>query len=163
MSENVAPQTQDSTTDSHKAQVRIHIDQKPYESPSPTTGEALYALGKVPSNHELFREVDGAQEDMVIPRDAPQVRLKEDDHFHAGPRELTIIVNGRKKLVTGRKLSFAAILALAFDPVPTGSNFIFTITYRNGPHKNPEGTLKMGCVIRIQEGMVFNVTATDRS
>jgi hypothetical protein len=31
----------------HKHQVRIHIDQKPHESPNPTTGEALYKLGHV--------------------------------------------------------------------------------------------------------------------
>lgn len=31
----------------HKHEVRIHIDNKPYDSPDPTTGEALYLLGKV--------------------------------------------------------------------------------------------------------------------
>jgi hypothetical protein len=31
----------------HHHQVRIHIDQKPYESPNPTTGEAL-TLGQCP-------------------------------------------------------------------------------------------------------------------
>ena len=31
----------------HKQEVRIHIDQHHYESPNPTTGAALYALGNV--------------------------------------------------------------------------------------------------------------------
>jgi hypothetical protein len=47
----------------HKNQVRIHIDQKPYESPNPTTGEALYKLGHVQPGLELFREVKGDKED----------------------------------------------------------------------------------------------------
>jgi hypothetical protein len=29
----------------HKHPTRIHIDQKPYNSPNPTTGAALYLLG----------------------------------------------------------------------------------------------------------------------
>jgi hypothetical protein len=36
-----------------KHHVRIHIDQQPYESPNPTTGEALYALGSVKPGLEL--------------------------------------------------------------------------------------------------------------
>jgi hypothetical protein len=39
--------------------VRIHIDEERYESPTPTTGVALYALGNVPPGKELFREVSG--------------------------------------------------------------------------------------------------------
>jgi hypothetical protein len=45
----------------HKHQVRIHIDEKPYESPNPTTGEALYKLGSVQPGYDLFREVRGCK------------------------------------------------------------------------------------------------------
>ena len=31
-----------------RRRVRIHIDQELHESPNPTTGEALYVLGRVP-------------------------------------------------------------------------------------------------------------------
>jgi hypothetical protein len=41
----------------HKQYVRIHIDQNPYESPNPTTGETLYKLGHVQPGYDLFREV----------------------------------------------------------------------------------------------------------
>ena len=34
--------------------VRIHIDQKPYESPNPTTGTALYRLGHVRPGWKLL-------------------------------------------------------------------------------------------------------------
>ena len=47
----------------HKHQVRIHIDQKPYESPNPTTGEALYSSAMSSRVIDLFREVRGDKED----------------------------------------------------------------------------------------------------
>ena len=49
------------------------------------------------------------------------VHLKEDEHFHSGPpKEYHIIVNGRKKEVSTKTLSFDQIVALAFNPVPAG-------------------------------------------
>ena len=150
----------------NKHRVRIHIDQKPYESPNPTTGEALYKLGHVQAGFELFSEVKGDKEDSEVPDGPEPVHLREDEHFHSGPaqpREFTIIVNGRKKVVTKKRLSFNEIVALAFDPVPTGPNIMFTITYRHGPHANPEGTLIEGDSVKIKDGMIFNVTATDKS
>jgi len=144
--------------------VRIHVDQKPYESPNPTTGEALHKLGNVAPGLELYREVSGDKEDPPIELGPETVHLKEDEHFHSGPvKEFIIIVNGRKKEVSTKILSFDQIVALAFNPVPTGSEVKFTITYRKGPHKNPEGTLTEGGTIKIKEGMIFDVTQTNKS
>jgi hypothetical protein len=84
-----------------------------------------------------------------------------DEHSHN--KELTIIVNGRQKIVTKKELSFADIIALAFDNPPTGPNILFTITYRRGEGNKPEGSLVEGDVVKIKDGMIFNVTATDKS
>jgi hypothetical protein len=149
-----------------KHEVRIHIDQHRYESPNPTTGEALYTLGKVPAGLELYREVSGDREDRPIPSGPEVVHLKEDEHFHSGPaqsEDFTIIVNGRKKVITTKELSFNQVVALAFNPVPTGPNILFTITYEHGPHANPEGTLMQGATVKIKDEMIFNVTQTDKS
>lgn len=142
--------------------MRIHIDRKPYESPNPTTGAALYALGGIPSGKELFREVEGNQEDVPVQRNEEEIRLELDEHFYS-ERAFEIIVNGRQKIVTEKELSFEEIVALAFDNPPTGPNIMFTITYRKGPHQNHEGTLLEGKTIKIKNGMIFNVTATNRS
>ncbi len=150
----------------HKHHIRIHIDQKPYESPSPTTGEALYKLGHVEPGFELFREVGGDKEDRGVPEGHELISLREDEHLHSSParsKEFTIIVNGRKKVVHHKTLTFNEIVALAFDPIPVGPNIMFTITYRHGPHANPEGTLIEGGRVEIKDGMIFNVTATDKS
>src|SRR5271166_2764374 len=98
-----------------KHPVRIHIDQNPYESPNPTTGEALYILGEVPVGLELYREVTDDKEDQPVENGPDTVHLKEDEHFHSGPPKVyTIYVNGQKKEVTTKRLTFADIVALAY-------------------------------------------------
>lgn len=78
-------------------------------------------------------------------------------------KEVTIIVNGRRKVVTKGKLTFQEVLALAFDPVPQGENWLFTVSYTKGPKEKPKGTLTEGQSVNITNGMIFNVTATDKS
>jgi len=144
-------------------EVRIHIDQESYQSPAPTTGEALYRLGNIQGDRELYREVAGDREDEPILKGGEILHLQEDEHFHSGAKEFTIIVSGQKKLVATRKLSFDQLVHLRFDPVPQGPNILFTITYRHGPRANPDGTLLPGESVKIKDGMIFNVRATDKS
>ncbi len=143
-------------------EVRIHIDEESYHSATPTTGAALYALASIPPGRELFREVEGDRGDEPVPRNDAPVQLTEDEHFHS-VREFHIVVNTRRKEVTTPKLSFNDLLRLAFDPIPTGPNIHFTITYRHGPRQNPVGEMEQGQRVRIKNGMVFVVEYTDRS
>lgn len=78
-------------------------------------------------------------------------------------KDFTIVVNGRQKSVTKKELSFAEVVALAFDNPPTGPNILFTVTYRRGEGNKPEGTSVEGDTVKIKDGMIFNVTATDKS
>lgn len=77
-------------------------------------------------------------------------------------KELTIVVNGREKNVSDRDLSFDEVVALA-EGLPTGPNIVYTITYRRGNGEKPEGTLAEGGSVKVKEGMIFNVRATDKS
>jgi len=75
-----------------------------------------------------------------------------------------IIVNGRAVTVTGRELSFDDVVKLAFSAPPGGADTIFTVTYRKGGNDHrPEGVMVEGDVVKIKEGTIFNVTATNRS
>ena len=47
--------------------------------------------------------------------------------------------------------------------LPSGPNTIFTVTYRRGEGKKPEGTLVDGESVKVKDGMIFNVTATNKS
>ena len=153
----------------HQAQmhhVRVHIDEKPYESLNPTTGEALYKLGQVQPGYDLFREVRGDKEDPVVENDGEPIHLREDEHFHSGPaqpRKYTIIVNGQRKVVTTRIMSFSEIVKLAFPIPPEGANILYTVSYEDGPRVNPQGSLKEGQSVVVKNWMIFNVTATDKS
>jgi hypothetical protein len=152
--------------ENHKHEVRVHIDQKPHESPNPTTGEALYKLGQVQSGYDLFREVKGDKEDSVVENDDEPIHLREDEHFHSGPaqpRKYTIIVNGQKKIVTMKRVSFSEIVKLAFPTPPEGANILYTVSYEDGPRINPQGSLKEGQSVVVKNWMIFNVTATDKS
>jgi hypothetical protein len=78
-------------------------------------------------------------------------------------KQFNVIVNGRQKVVTVRELTFTEVVALAFDAPPTGPNIVFTVTYKRGEGNKPEGTLVEGETVKIKDGMIFNVTATDKS
>ncbi len=144
--------------------VRIHIDETAYGSPNPTTGEALYELGHVKPGLDLFREVTGDRENPAIQNGPEQVHLKGDEHFHSGPpKDFTIIVNGRKKIVPEKELSFDQVVALAFNPVRTEPDVLYTVTYGRGPKANPEGSLLPSGKVKLKDGMVFIVTETDKS
>lgn len=142
--------------------VRIHIDREPYESPTPTTGAALYALGHIAEHRDLFRESAGDEEDQLIERIAVDVRLTSDEHFYS-QKVFTIAVNAQKKEVAETKLTFDEVVKLAYPIPPDGQNIMFTIKYRNGPRVNPKGSLLEGQAVRIKNGMIFDVTPTDRS
>jgi hypothetical protein len=78
-------------------------------------------------------------------------------------KDVTIIVNGRKKVVHGKEISFEDLVKLAFENPPSGPNVVFTVTYRKGDDDKPEGTLLPGQKVKVKDGMIFNVTATDKS
>jgi len=74
----------------------------------------------------------------------------------------TIIVNGRPKHVTQKELTFDEVVVLAFERPPFGDNTIFTVTYRKG-EGDKQASLVEGGIVKIKDGMIFNVTATNKS
>jgi hypothetical protein len=142
--------------------IRIHIDREPYDSPTPTTGVALYALGHIAPHRDLFREMGGDAEDELVERSAVDIRLTADEHFYS-QKVFAIAVNAQKKEVAEPKLTFDEVVKLAYPIPPEGQNILFTIKYRKGPAVNPKGSLLEGQSVRVKDGMIFDVTPTDRS
>lgn len=145
--------------------VSLTIDGQRRAVPPIISGEALYRLAGVSDDQCLYRERQD-QPDECLDRNAPSLALRRDDRLSGGPApgvSITIMVNGRKREVRERRLTFAQILALAFQTVPSGPDWVFTVTYYNGPRSNPKGSLLEGQSVAIQQGMVFNATATDKS
>lgn len=72
-----------------------------------------------------------------------------------------IIVNGRPREVAGNKISYEEVVMLAFPDDPSNQDSDYTVAYAN-PH-GKDGTLVAGQDTTVKEGMVFNVTKTNRS
>ena len=73
----------------------------------------------------------------------------------------TIIVNGRPREVTGNKITYEEVVKLAFPDDASNQDSDYTVAYAN-PH-GKDGTLVAGQETTVREGMVFNVTKTNRS
>lgn len=103
------------------------------------------------------------EEDLLL-EDGQEVPLDTEglERFYTD-RKITIVVNGREKTVEGPSITYDQLLALAFDPVPTGEFICFSVSYRRGGGDNPKGMLDEGETVSVRNGMVFNVTYTDKS
>lgn len=124
----------------------------------------LRQIGQVAADKDIVLDKD---RDEVIARGAG-VNLAERgaEQFvtrKAAPRKIEIRVNGRKKLVDAGPITFEAIVQLAFPDAPQGPDVAYTVSYRHGPASKPEGSLVADQSTEVREGMVFNVTATNRS
>jgi hypothetical protein len=74
----------------------------------------------------------------------------------------SITVNGRLKTVTTQELTFDELVELAFPGGPRGENWVYTVGYRRG-EGNKSGSLGPGDSVKVKDGMVFDVTQTDKS
>lgn len=81
----------------------------------------------------------------------------------AEKHEHWIVVNGRRKEVDAKRLSFEEAVKLAFPNPPTGNDVQFTVQFTRGPEPRPTGTLIEGQSVKIRDGMEFDVTSTNRS
>lgn len=72
-----------------------------------------------------------------------------------------IIVNGRQREFVGQKISYSQVVQLAFPNDQLSANIEYTVAYAN-PH-GKDGTLVDGQDVHVKEGMIFNVTKTNRS
>lgn len=78
-------------------------------------------------------------------------------------KEHNIIINGRNKTIIGKEATFLQIVECANIIQNITINTIVTITYKRGIGNKSEGTMVEGDSVKIKEGMIFNVSATDKS
>ena len=78
-------------------------------------------------------------------------------------KEYTIILNGREMVVTQHELSYEELVQLAFGNPPAGDTTVYTVSYRRGEGNRPEGSLVAGQSLKVKNGMLIDVTPTDRS
>ena len=81
----------------------------------------------------------------------------------AAHQQVIITVNTKPFEVDKEEISFEEIVGLAFGAVPAGVNVAFTVTYRRGQGNKPSGSLVEGATVKVKDGMIFNVSKTDKS
>lgn len=145
---------------------RLVVDGRRFEWGAPEiTGHMLKRFAGVnPADFDVWLDIRGQGEDRII-HDKDSVRLDEPgvERFYTAPVGVTIIVNGRPRVINKYTLSFLEIVRLAFPDAQPTADTIFTVVYKNGPDENPQGSLVEGQSITIKNRMIINVTKTDKS
>ena len=78
--------------------------------------------------------------------------------------DITIIVNLHNKSFSQKSISRDQLVNLAAEDDPDlKKGGTITISYRNGPRINPQGVFEEDETLEVKDGMVFNVSATNRS
>ena len=85
------------------------------------------------------------------------------EEVKAEHQDTTIVVNAEQHVVHQRRLTFEDVVRLAFADAIFNNDVIYTVTYKRGPHQNPEGSLVAGETVFITNGMIFNAKRTDKS
>ena len=76
----------------------------------------------------------------------------------------SIIIDGTPHEWDEKEISYEQVVDLAYDgSPPTGELVEITVGYHRGHGDKPEGDLEPGQTVKVKDGMVFDVTATDRS
>jgi len=145
---------------------RFTVDGRKFEWGAPEiSGRTVKRFGEVePNAFDVWMEIRGQGDDLLI-ADTDIVRLDEPglERFYTAEVSITIIVNGRPRKVNKRCLSFTEIVELAFPGSSSTPNTIYTMVYKNGPEDNPQGSLIEGQTVKLKNGMIINVTKTDKS
>ncbi len=130
---------------------------------SQQTGRTLKRLLGLPADAVLLRDHESPNDRPV--GDDERVEFQDGPVFacrgQGGGHGIKIIVNGREKTVEAKKISYGELVVLAFGA--SQPDTIYTITYKHGPPSNPEGHMVGGDVVKLQCGMVFNVTDSGKS
>lgn len=77
--------------------------------------------------------------------------------------ELDIVVNGRPKKVKSGSICFEDLVLIAFGNSESTGQITYTVTYHRGSSVSRSGSLVEGDCVYVIEGMLFNVTQTDKS
>ncbi len=128
-------------------------------------GKQIRKVANVAEEFEIVLDNKGDFEDLLI-EDDERVNLSRPgtENFKTvrADVEITLIVNGRPKPWAKSKISYEQVVELAGGS-SSDPNVVYTVTYDNGPRKNPEGSMSKGDKVRVKNKMVFNATPTNRS
>jgi hypothetical protein len=130
------------------------------------TGAEIRDIGNIPIEDEIFLSVKKPWEDELVLEDTKvNLARPEIEHFYSKKKDVkvTLVVNGKQKPWSEKQITFEQIVVLAFGKYDPNPNICYTVTYDRGPRQNLEGSMVKGDEVFVQNKMIFNVSATDKS
>lgn len=122
--------------------------------------------GEIIGSSETYKSKQGRDNGIQsVKRNAPDAEIIDSTIENNQPEpenEITIIINGRPKVVQEKKLSFIEIIKLAFGSYLENDRTVYTMTYKKAVDKH-QGSLVLGEELKIKTGVIINVTSTDKS
>ncbi|MBZ5615718.1 MAG: multiubiquitin domain-containing protein [Acidobacteriia bacterium] len=85
------------------------------------------------------------------------------DNHGQDHKEVTIIVNTREKTWDKKQISYQEVVILAFGSYSNDENVVYTVTYSRGEKSHHEGSLVKGESVNVKDGMIFNVSQSNKS
>jgi hypothetical protein len=86
-----------------------------------------------------------------------------EDNKHEDKKKVTIIVNTRPHEWEKKEISYEEVVTLAFGSYSHDEGVVYTVTYSKGEEPHKEGSLVKGQSVKVKDGMIFNVTQTNKS
>lgn len=144
---------------------RLELDDRVVEwGGTRISGLTLKKLAEVDgATHVVWLDSRGGTDRQIDDAELVDLSTPGVERFYTALKSITIKVNTRPHQVHTATLAFIAIVMLAFPDAAPSETRIYTVTFKRGPDSNPEGTLVDGVSVKIKNGMLFNVTFTDKS
>jgi hypothetical protein len=128
------------------------------------TGLTLKKLASVDlTGNDVWLDVPGGVSRLIGDMEFADLAAPGVERFYTRATVYKIFVNTRPKEVFTRKLTFWEVVKLAFPDASPSQTKIYTVTYKRGPASNPEGSMVDSETVHLKDGMLFNVTPTDKS
>ena len=142
---------------------RATLNEREFEWPrAKITAADIREFGQISDELELVLD---SERDNVLDEDAVvKLSRKGVERFRTREaRTVSFWVNGTAKTLKKGKYSFADIVRLAFPHAVFGGTKCYTVGWDQGPRNQEAGELFEDAKLRIIEGIIIDVSATDKS
>ena len=119
------------------------------------------AIGEL--EEEILLLVENEEKRFKLSHKVSECGIRHGHHLHYRHHAVMLIVNTREKKWEKPQISFEEVVTLAFGSFSPDPNVTYTVTFSNGPKSKHEGTLVKGKSVKVKNGMIFNVSQTNKS
>lgn len=130
------------------------------------TGSEIREIGQINPLEDIYLDIkEGWQDDIILEDEVVDLARPGVENFFSKLKstEFIIIVNTREKVWKENTISFEQVILFAFGSYDDNPNKSYTVTYCKGLEPRPEGTMVRESVINVNNKMIFDVSATDKS